>query len=431
VAATGKETRRALTPLDEALALVREASPGPVSEEVPLGEALGRVLAADATSDTDVPAFDNSAMDGFAVRAEDTAGAGPDGPVLRLVGESSAGSPARMALEAGQAIAISTGAALPAGADAILRVEDSTAVDGGVRALATVAPGRDVRRAGDDIRAGATVLGAGAPIGPAELGVLASLGIGAPVCARRPRVYVLTTGEELIEPEDEPYPGSVRNTNARAVPAQALGAGCELAAVESVGDDRDATLGAVERGLAEADLVVACGGVSVGEHDHVKAAFAAAGVEEVFWGVALRPGRPTWFGRTASGAAPKLVFGLPGNPVSAMVTFHLFVRLAAAAMLGVEEQAWRIPATLAQSYEKAPGRAHAIRCRLEPGAAGWLATPTGEQGSHVLTSMLGADALVTIAAELETVETGSAVVAEPFSPLSFLAREAIPPPTRR
>jgi molybdopterin molybdotransferase len=219
----------------------------------------------------------------------------------------------------------------------------------------------------------------------------------------------------------------VRNTNGRTVPALALGAGCELAGVEAVGDDRDATVAAVERGLEAADILVVCGGVSVGEHDHVKAAFAEARVGEVFWGVALRPGRPTWFGTLG----PKLVFGLPGNPVSAMVTFHLLARPAAAAMLGLDERLWRLTARLAETYEKPPGRAHAVRCRLELTDDGWQAHPTGDQGSHVLTSMLGADALVTIGAEETTVGAGATVLAEPFAPLTAAVREAIPPPTRR
>jgi molybdopterin molybdotransferase len=378
------------------------------SEPVAVGEALGRVLAQAVTSTDDVPPFDNSAMDGFAVRAADTAGARAERPVtLPVVDESRAGHPARSTLRRGQAIRISTGAVLPDGADAVVRREDCRELEQAVEVLAEVAPGKEVRRAGDDIRAGEQVLEPGTEVGPAEAGVLASVGAASVRCTRRPRVAVMTTGDELVEPGRTLAPGQIRNTNAYAVPAQARRAGAEVVVRASVPDDYDETSRAIASELGS-DVVVICGGVSVGPHDHVKDALATLGVEQVFWGVALRPGHPTWFGTHGS----TLVFGLPGNPVSAMVTFHLFVRPALARLTGAPLGARTASAVMDEDYAKQPGRAHAVRCRLEARADGWHVRPTKQQGSHVLTSMLGAQALALIEPERGDVRAGERVEIE-------------------
>jgi molybdopterin molybdotransferase len=312
-------------------------------------------------------------------------------------------------LEAGQAFGISTGAMVPEGADAVVRVEDTVAGEGVVEILASVEPGRDIRRAGEDIRGGETVLRRGTVLGPAELGVLASVGVADASCTRRPTVAVLTTGDELREPGEELGPGAIRNTNAYAVPALAERSGGELQLVESVGDEAASTRDAIARAL-EADVAVICGGVSVGEHDHVRPALEELGCEQRFWGVALRPGRPTWFGTSADGG---LVFGLPGNPVSAVVTFTLFARPALLALQGTDPARPRTTAILDEGYEKRTGRAHALRCSLELAADGWHARLTREaQGSHVLTSMLGADALAIIPAEAEAIAPGERVEVE-------------------
>jgi molybdopterin molybdotransferase len=392
---------------DARRAVLDRVSPLP-AEGVALEDAIGRVLVSNVQSADPVPGFDNSAMDGFAVRSADTAGASAEAPArLELVDESRAGRPAKRTLGAGQAIAISTGAMVPDGADAVVRVEDTGSGNGALEVLVEVEPGRDVRRAGEDIEPGDLVLRAGVEIGPPELGVLAAVGRASVACARRPRVHVLTTGDELQEPGEELRPGGVRNSNAHSVPPLAELAGAELTAVEMVADDPEATRQALERALA-ADVVVGCGGVSVGEHDHVRPALAELGVEEVFWGVALRPGKPTWFG-TRDGT---LVFGLPGNPVSAMVTFQLFVRPAIRALVGTTDEPASATAILDEDYFKRPGRAHLVRCRLELHDDGWHARPTGEQGSHMLTSMLGADALAVIPTAAETVRAGERVTIE-------------------
>jgi molybdopterin molybdotransferase len=407
---------------DARRAVLQRVSPLP-SEDVGLEHALGRVLAENVESADAVPGFDNSAMDGFAVRAADTGGATAEAPAtLRLIDESRAGRPAGRSLGAGEAIAISTGAMLPQGADAVVRVEDTGTSDGAVNVLVEVESGRDIRRAGEDIEPGEVVLKAGNEIGPAELGVLASVGRSGVACTRRPRVHVLTTGDELQPPGEKLRPGGIRNSNAHSIPPLVELAGGELAGVEMVADDAVATREALERALA-ADVVVVSGGVSVGQHDHVRPALAELGAQEVFWGVALRPGKPTWFGtvpeatrrdRTRSGGSRQqvLVFGLPGNPVSAMVTFQLFVRTAIRALLGAREQSPGTTAILDEDYPKQPGRAHLVRCRLELREDGWHARLTGEQGSHMLTSMLGADALAVIPTAAESVRAGERVAIE-------------------
>jgi molybdopterin molybdotransferase len=396
----------------EALELILARCKPLGGERVPLADALGRTLAEDVKSPDSVPGFDNSAMDGFAVRAVDTRGATRSAPArLAVVAESRAGLPAVKELAEGEAIRISTGAMLPAGADAVVRVEDCAERAEAVEVFAETSEGENVRRTGEDIQAGDRVLAKGVRIGPAELGVLASVGAAEVTCTQRPTLVVLTTGDELVEPGDELGPGQIRNTNAHTVPAQATLSGALVSSVEFVPDDYRRTLEAIERALG-ADVVVVCGGVSVGQHDHVKPALAELGVEEVFWGVALRPGHPTWFGTRSD----TLVFGLPGNPVSAMVTFYLFVRPALAALIGGDVRERRTTAVMDADYSKKPGRAHVVRCRAEAREDGWHVWPTREQGSHILTSMLGADAFALLDAERGDVSAGERVEIELLGP---------------
>jgi molybdopterin molybdotransferase len=285
----------------------------------------------------------------------------------------------------------------------VIRVEDTDGGDERVAVRVPVGPGNDIRLAGEDIEAGERVLRAGAELGPAELGVLASVGRGEVACAVRPSVTVLTTGDELQEPGPPLRPGGIRNSNAHSLAGLVELSGALLSAAEIVRDDREGTRAALESAIA-GELTVVSGGVSVGEHDHVRPALADLGVEQVFWGVALRPGKPTYFGVTPSGG---LVFGLPGNPVSAIVTFTLFVRPAIRRLLGaVDPDPRRATAILDEPYPKPPGRAHLIRCTLALRDDGWHATPTKDQSSHVLTSMLGADAIAIVPTESGDVEAG-------------------------
>jgi molybdopterin molybdotransferase len=359
-------------------------------EPVGLDEALGRVLAEDVTSGLAVPPFDSSAMDGFAVVA------GPAAE-LSVVGEARAGHPYGGTVAPGQAVRISTGAVLPEGADAVVPVERTAAVKeaglGDRVGVPDTRPGSNVRRAGEDIPFNAVVLRAGADLGPAELGVAASVGRAGLRCALKPRVAVLVTGDELTEPGMPLEPGGIYSSNAFALNAQARRAGGEVVRRITVPDDREGTRAALAEALDAADVVAVSGGVSVGPHDHVKPALGELGVEERFWGVSLRPGKPTWFGAREG----TLIFGLPGNPVSAMVTFHLFVRPALAAMQGADPEARRVTAALEQPVERNPHREQAVRVHLRQSTNGQAATPTKDaQGSHVLTSMVGADGLALI-----------------------------------
>jgi molybdopterin molybdotransferase len=415
----------ALIELDEArrtvLACVQTLSREPVA----LADALGRVLAEDVCSDGAVPGFDSSAMDGFALRCLDVSDARPEQPIeLSVVDESRAGSPASHAVGSGEAIAISTGAAMPTGADAVVAVEQTRRENGRVEILTAPATDANVRFAGDDVRAAELVLGTGTALGAAELGVLASLGRAEAICGRRPRLALITTGDELVEPGYPLAAGAIYNSNAYSVGALAVQSGAELIgrgsdAPEGLGgdiqiaapvaDDADTTRAAIAAALERADVLVLCGGVSVGEHDQVRGALAELGVEERFWGVTLKPGKPTLFGTRGQ----TLVFGLPGNPVSAVVTFCLFVAPAVRALSGAAEPRRRTFATLRSDCERAPGRAHAVRCRLHLGEHGWEAEPTGAQGSHVLTSMLGADALAILpVADSATAAAGTRVEVE-------------------
>jgi molybdopterin molybdotransferase len=372
-------------------------------EDATLTEALDRVAAHDIASPRDVPPFDNSAMDGFAVRA------GPPAE-LDVVGESRAGHPSPAEVGPGQAVRISTGAALPAGATAVVPVERARELDGpGERVrVDAVEEGGNVRRAGEDVRKGDVVLRKGALLGPAELGVAASIGCDVLPCARRPRVAVLVTGDELAEPGDALGPGCIYSSNAFALAASVERSHATLVRRSTVRDDADSTRAALERALGEADVVCVSGGVSVGPHDHVKPALRELGVAERFWGVALRPGKPTWFGSRDHA----LVFGLPGNPVSAMVTFQLFVRPALAALQGAEAAPTRVSALLDDPVPLLPVREQAVRVRLSAHDGAWHAAVTGEQGSHMLTSMLGADGLAMVAPGRGETKPGTPVEVE-------------------
>ncbi len=399
-----------LTPLEEARGLILERAHWLGFESVPLHEALGRVLADDVEAGEPVPRFDNSSMDGFAVRAADTAAAAEEPVSLAIVDESRAGRPSERPLGPGEAIAISTGAMLPAGADAVVRIEDVQQRGDEVSLAAPIARDNNVRHVGDDIAAGEQVLTAGTPIGPAELGVLASLGVDPVLCSSRPRVAIIVSGDELTDPSEPLGPGQIHDANAYTLRSLVAEAGADVVVEAKVGDDPTETGEALADALEEADLVLLSGGISVGPHDHVKGALAADGVDQVFWRIALKPGKPTWFGRREEDGA--LAVGLPGNPVSAMVCFTLLVRPALRQMLGADPAERRTVARLDDDCEREPHRLHAVRCTLDLRADGWHARSTGGQSSHILTSMLGADALALIPAGDGPLRAGSEVEVE-------------------
>jgi molybdopterin molybdotransferase len=391
---------QALLSISEARERVLAATPRLEAEEVAIATALGRVLARPVQAAGDTPPFPNSAMDGYAVMA------GPADRELELVGESRAGHPAGQALAPGQAIRISTGAVLPDGAEAVIRQEDVSAHDRWIVCEAATAPGDNVRRPGEDMHRGIRVLEAGTRLGPAELAAAVTAGAGRLSVARAPRVRVLCTGDELREPGTALAPGQIHNSNEPMLVGLALRAGANAAPGPRLADEREATVAALADALHASDVVVVSGGVSVGPHDHVKPALLELGVREHFWRVALQPGKPTWFGTRAD----TLVFGLPGNPVSAFVTFSLFVAPALAALQGRHLPARTGEATLESDMRRNPQRDQAIRVRLIPQAQRLLARPTGLQDSHVVSSLLGADALAMIPAGSGILAAGTPVV---------------------
>jgi len=371
-----------LLTIDDALAQVLAHVRALPPEEVAVAGAAGRILAAPAAARTDLPPFDSSAMDGYAVRAADTPG------TLRVAAHSAAGRPSTVPLRPGEAIGISTGAVLPEGADAVVPVELTDGGGAEVR-VERVGPGENVRPRGGDVRAGETIVGAGMPLGPARVGALAAAGVATVACGSRPRVAILPTGTELRAAGEPLGPGEIYESNGVMLAAQVRRAGGLPELLGVVDDDEEATRAALERGLA-ADVLVTSGGVSVGPHDLVRQLLAELGAVEVFWRVAVKPGKPVAFATRG----PVLVFGLPGNPVSSLVDFELFVRPALEALQGARSPAPRyLPGRLAAPVRRSPGRDQLVRARL--GDDGLLA-PVAGQGSHMIGRAVAADALVLV-----------------------------------
>ncbi|HYH87995.1 MAG TPA: gephyrin-like molybdotransferase Glp [Solirubrobacteraceae bacterium] len=366
--------------LPEATELVLAAAAPLEAERVPLADAAERVAAEEGRSTVDLPPFDRSAMDGYAVRATDTGGGS-----LRLVGELAAGAVATATLEPGTALGITTGAPIPPGADAVLRSELAELADGAVRATEPVPAGRHVRVRGEDVHAGDLIAPAGEPLTLARVSSLAAAGVGEIAVHRRARLHLFVTGSELLPLGAPPEPGKIHESNGLMVRLLAERAGAQVIDHGVVGDDFESTRAAVETGLG-GDVLVASGGVSVGPHDHVKPAFEACGVDEVFWRVRVKPGKPLWFGRRGA----TLVFGLPGNPLSSIVGFLTLIEPALRRLHGERDPAMRtVRARLTEAAGPSDGRTTFLTSRLVEGADGVLeATPTANQGSH-LTGALG------------------------------------------
>jgi molybdopterin molybdotransferase len=389
--------------IEEARRAVLEHATRLEAEEVALEDALQRVLAEDAVAPDDLPPFSSSGMDGFAVLAADTS----EPPArLRVVGEARAGALADAAVEPGTAIRVSTGAQMPAGADAVVRQEITEAGDDEVVVLEAVAPGNDVRYAGEDIPAGATILQAGTLLGAAEIGGLAAVNIARPAVVRRPRVALVSTGDELVEPGRELRPGEIRDANGPALTAAVRAAGAEVVSNLRVGDDRAATVATLDEALRGADVVATIGGVSVGPHDHVRPALESLGARQVFCRVSLKPGGQVCFYIAAGGT---LVFALPGNPASALTAFRVLVVPALYALLGRSQNLHTARGVAAVDLPGTIGRTSVIRCSAEMRDDGWHVTPNGDQRSHILTSMLGLPALALVPDDREVLRAGEAV----------------------
>lgn len=316
--------------VSEATDLIRDSVKPLPAEACALAESLHRVLAADVLSGTDSPPFDKALMDGFAVRAEDCAEAGTQ---LRIVGEVTAGNVATVKVESGQAIRIMTGAPLPAGADAVVPFERTSSTDEQVTVNQSVTRDACVLRQGAAMQRGDCVLSAGKRLRPQELGLLAELGVHTVTVAQRPRVAILATGDELVPVHEQPGPGQIRNSNESMLAAQIENASATAVPLGIARDDAEHLELGISLGL-QADILVLSGGVSAGKLDLVPSVLAAAGVEEVFHKVRVKPGKPVWFGMGRQDDRTVPVFGLPGNPVSSMVCFELFVREALNVMTG-------------------------------------------------------------------------------------------------
>lgn len=366
--------------------LVAAVAPLADLEAVPLERALGRVLAAALTSGRTVPMADNSAMDGFALRVADLEAAGG---TLPMAGRAAAGQRPTV-LAAGTAMSIFTGAIIPAGADAVVPIEDVEVVDGAIRTTKSVATGANVRRAGEDLAEGDEVLPMGRRLRPQDLGVAASVGVASLEVRRVPRIAVLVTGDELVAPGERPEPGQLFDGNGPMLAAVLMALGAHVAHVARVRDDLDATVAALRAAAVDADLIVTSGGVSVGEEDHVKAAVRALGSIDV-WKIAVQPGKPIGFGRVVG--VPWL--GLPGNPVSSLVTMLLFGVPLVRRLQGREPVVPAgVPVRAGFARTRPNRREEYVRVALRDGHL----VPYPHQGSGVLRSTVWADGLARIPA---------------------------------
>jgi molybdopterin molybdotransferase len=393
--------------LDDALARLLAHAARTGSERVPLTDAAGRVLAEPRiVAAVDVPPFANSSMDGFALRAADAPG------TLRVGAEVAAGVATLPAVEPGTAARIMTGAPIPPGADAVVPLEDVTETDGVISVGAPVASGAFVRPAAHDTRAGDEVVLSG-PLTPARLAVLASLGLGEVELLRKPVVAILSTGDELVEPGHALEAGQIHDANGVALAAAVADAGGEPLLLPRVGDDPVAIERVLRAAAASADLVVTSGGVSVGRHDHVRAVLERAGALD-FWRIAVQPGKPLAVGELAG----TTVIGLPGNPVSALVTFELFVRPFVRAMLGLAgDGRARVRAVSSERMPKDHGRRAFLRVVLGAAEGGFAARPAGGQQSSQLRPMADANALLVVPEGAEAAEAGVAYEAIILEPL--------------
>jgi len=405
-------------PVGEALATVCGAARVLGAERVGLAAALGRVAAEDVRSTRAVPAAANSAMDGYAVRHADLATLPAR---LRIVAVEPAGTVVDRAVEPGTAIKLFTGSVVPVDADTVVKVEDTQASGDVVVVRAAPARGANVRAAGEDIAAGSTVVARGTPLGPADVGVLASVGCATVLVHRRPTVAIVSTGSELVEVDEVPGPGQVVNSNAYTLAAAACAAGA-TATVLPIVRDREADIHASLLEASRADVVLTSGGVSVGDLDLVKDALDALGVERLFWQVAQKPGKPLAFGRLGD----RLVFGLPGNPVSALVCFHLYVRPALRRLQGHRRlHAPLVEASLARSVRKAKALTEFVRVQLAWTDDGWVATPLPSQSSGVLTALGSGAALLVGPSALDELPAGGRYAVLVLGD-ETLAREAPP-----
>lgn len=403
-------------PVESARDLVLAGIEPLVPVEVPLNLATGRVTAEPTVAPASVPPFDASAMDGFAVRAADCLPENGGNPgaadaELAIAGESSAGTPWTGSVESGRAVAISTGAEVPPGADAVVRIEDTERRGGTVIVRPVVRSGQNIRFRGEVAGAGTEILPAGRRIGPVEVGLLASAGNDPVLCHSRPTVAIVVTGDELVAPGVPVGPGQIWNSNLPVISTMVRGAGGEIVSATTVGDSAAEVRAALETAL-DSDLTVVCGGVSVGEHDHVKGTLAALEVERSFWGVAVKPGRPVWYG-TRGGSR---VLGLPGNPVSVIALFALLGSPLLKALSGDSAADEIVRGCLLFAVDRHPDRLIVAPCGLDHGSAVAGLQPIVIKGSHDFISLAGCRALALVGPGVGCAAAGTEVEMIPLFP---------------
>jgi len=395
-----------MIPISQAIQIVLQHTPKLASEGVALPEATNRILAEDIVADTDLPPFDRAQMDGYAVRAADVANTPAQ---LRIVGESAAGAGWHHQMNSGEAVRIMTGAPVPIGADAVQQVELTREPNGAgtVEILESVEAGRSIVKQAAEIKSGETVLRAGDDINVQTIATLASFGYASVKVGRRPRVAVMATGSELVDVSEKPARDQIRDSNNYTIEAYAKLAGATVKRLPLAGDDREELKRQMAAAVDDCDLLVTSGGVSMGVYDFTKTAFRDLGAEIFFERVALRPGKPTVFGRIGK----TLIFGLPGNPVSVAVTFNLFVRAALRAMQGASETSLtQFTAVLAKDVKGSQGRESYLPAVLQTDEKGTLfAEPLKWGGSSDFVSFARATALVRVPADAGKVVSGSIV----------------------
>ena len=395
--------------VDEALKTILEGIRPLALENIPITSALGCVIGEDIVSGRAIPPLANSAMDGYAVMAADTAFASREKPVvLEVLEDVPAGRVATKPVRKGQATRIMTGAPLPEGANAVIRVEDTEADQKRVKIFVSAAPGLDIREAGEDVKTGELVIPKGAILRAAEIGMLAALGRSYVAVHQRPVVAVVSTGDELVEVDEMPGPGKIVNSNSYSLAAMVLEAGGTPLQLGIARDNR-ADLLEKFKAAARADIVVSSGGVSVGDYDLVKDIMAEIGSRIQFWRVAMRPGRPLAFGRLEG----KPLFGLPGNPVSSMVSFEQFIRPSILKMRGYRNIFRRaVRAEMTEGFAKKKGLKYFLRARVEYRDGKYYAATTGEQGSGILKSMVLANGLIVLPEDVTEVKPGDEVAVQ-------------------
>lgn len=386
------------------------------TEEVPILNSLSRVLDEDIISESDIPPFDNSSMDGYAVRSEDTAGAWPAGPVeLRVIGSLAAGYVPESSIGKGEAVRIMTGAQMPEGADAVVMIENTEKTSGGILIFAPVKPGENVRFAGEDVQAGEVALRRGKKITPGDIGMIASAGKAKVKVVKRPKVAIITNGDELIEIDEPPAPGKIRNSNAYSIAAQVIDTGCIPLMVGIARDTQEDLMAKFRQAIEEsADMIITTGGTSVGDYDFVKDVIKQEG-EVFFWQVDMKPGRPLVFGIIKE--IP--VIGLPGHPASSMVSFEQFARPALLKMSGRTDIARMTVEAVFQGplFVNRTGRHNMLRVVVTKEDGVFKARLSGLLQSGGLKAMTLANGLMVVPKDVEEIKAGDKVTVQLFEPI--------------